>query len=231
MSNRQKLNLFKLIFWSLLLLFQLGSPIPLIAESFTGKVVSVADGDTITVMHAGVGEKIRLSGIDAPEKPQDFGNRAKQFVSEEAFGKTVTVEVKEQDKYHRTIGVVTLPDGKNLNQEIVKSGYAWWYRKYSPKDTTLEKFEAEAKSEKRGLWGQGIPIPPWEFRHRKGMNAEHPVQALPSGTLPIIGNKNSHIYHFSQCNSYAKVSPKNRIIFKSEQEAQQAGYRVAKNCN
>ena len=118
----------ELLLFSAVLVF----PAILIAESFSGRLVGVSDGDTITVMHSGVGEKVRLNGIDAPEKAQAFGARAKEFVSSEAFGKTVTVKPKEKDKYGRTIGEVTLPSGESLNQKIVKNGYAWWYRKYAP---------------------------------------------------------------------------------------------------
>src|SRR5437773_3020072 len=86
---------------------------------FSGRVVGVSDGDTITVMHNGRGEKIRLHGIDCPEKRQAFGTKAKQFTSEHAFGKNVTIKVKDTDRYGRTVGEVTLPDGKSLNEELV----------------------------------------------------------------------------------------------------------------
>ena len=115
------------------------------ADDFSGRVVGISDGDTISVMHDGRAEKIRLYGIDAPEKGQAFGNRAKQFVSALAFGKEVKVEVKDQDRYGRTVADVILPDGRNLNREIVKAGFAWWYRKYAPKDTELEALESEAR--------------------------------------------------------------------------------------
>ena len=82
----------------------------------------------LRVLHEGNGEKIRLYGIDAPEKEQAFGNRAKQFVSALAFGKKVKVEAKGQDRYGRTVADVILPDGRNLNREIVKAGFGWWYQ-------------------------------------------------------------------------------------------------------
>ena len=133
-------------------------------EGFSGRVVGVSDGDTITVMHDGKGDKIRLNGIDAPEKGQPFTNRAKQFVSELAFDTDVKVETKGEDRYGRTIGEVFLPDGRNLNQEIVKAGFAWWFRRYAPHDKDLERLETEARDAKRGLWVDPEPIPPWEFR-------------------------------------------------------------------
>jgi len=134
---------------------------------FTGKVVGVSDGDTISVMHNGKAERIRLSGIDCPEKSQAFGQRAKQFTSALVFGKDVTVNVQDTDRYGRTVGEVKLLDGRVLNQELVQAGLAWWYRKYAPGDTTLERLETEARAAKRGLWVEPHPVPPWEWRHKK----------------------------------------------------------------
>ncbi len=90
-----------------------------LAADFTGKVVGVSDGDTITVMHNGKGERIRLHGIDCPEKRQAFGKQAKQFTSTLVFGTTVTVQILDRDRYGRTVGVVLLPDGRSLNHELV----------------------------------------------------------------------------------------------------------------
>ena len=120
--------------------------------------------DTISVMHDGQAAKISLYGIDAPEREQAFGNRAKQFVSTLAFGKEVKVEVKYQDRYGRTVANVILPDERNLNREIVKVGFAWWFRKYAPKDKVIEGLESEARAAKRGLWADREPVPPWDYR-------------------------------------------------------------------
>ena len=136
-----------------------------LAADFTGRVVGISDGDTISVMHGTRAEKIRLNGIDCPEKRQAFGERAKQFTSKQAFGKDVTIKTFGHDKYRRTIGDVILPDGRILNQELVKAGLAWWYEKYS-KDTALRDLQHEAQHAKRGLWVYPDPIPPWEWRHR-----------------------------------------------------------------
>jgi micrococcal nuclease len=85
---------------------------------FAGKVVGVVDGDTLTILHNGIGERIRLNGIDCPEKGQAFRKRAKQATSDLAFRKTVTVQTYGKDKYERTIGDVILPDDRNLNQSL-----------------------------------------------------------------------------------------------------------------
>ena len=133
---------------------------------FSGSVVSVLDGDTLEVLYNNHAERIRLSGIDCPEKGQAYGNNAKQAASHLAFGKTVSVQSHGYDKYKRTLADVLLPDGMNLNQELVKQGWCWWYRKYAPMDTVLEGFEKEAREAKKGLWADPRPVPPWEWRKR-----------------------------------------------------------------
>jgi micrococcal nuclease len=115
----------------------------------------------------GASETFRLSGIDCPEKAQPFGKKAKQVASALAFGKEVTLQTHGHDKYKRTTGDVLLPDGMNLNQELVKLGWWWWYRKYAPDDTVLEGLEKSAREARKGLWADPQPVPPWEWRKRK----------------------------------------------------------------
>ena len=141
------------------------------AETLSGKVVKVVDGDTIDVLQDRTTVRIRLNGIDAPEKGQAYGNRAKQFVLDLAAQQTVTVEIKDIDRYGRSVGDVFLPDGRNLNREIVAAGYAWWYRKYSA-DQSLGRLEEEAQRGRRGLWQDKNPVPPWEWRRQKRAVAE-----------------------------------------------------------
>ena len=139
---------------------------------FTGDVVAVADGDTITVLDAGkVQHKIRLTGIDAPEKKQPFGNRSKQSLSDMVFNKTVTVESDKRDRYGRELGKV-LAGGKDVNLEQVRAGFAWHYKAYERTQPANDRqayaaAENEAKAAKRGLWVDADPTPPWEWRHRK----------------------------------------------------------------
>ncbi len=139
---------------------------PVLANDFSGSVVSVLDGDTIDVLHTGKAERIRLHGIDCPEKKQAYGQKAKHAASALVFGKEVTLHTFGKDKYGRTIGDVLLPDGTNVNQELVKEGWCWWYRKYAPGDTMLERLESEAREAKKGLWVEPNPVPPWEWRKR-----------------------------------------------------------------
>lgn len=147
------------------------------AETVTGRVVGVADGDTITVLDADkVQHKIRLAGIDAPEKKQSFGNRSKESLSDLVFDKTVNVETEKRDRYGRQIGKV-LVNGQDVNLVQVERGMAWFYRQYqreqSPNDRRLyEAAEDAAKADKRGLWHDAGPVPPWEFRHNKTKHGE-----------------------------------------------------------
>jgi endonuclease YncB( thermonuclease family) len=115
-----------------------------LAADFTGKVVAVIDGDTIEVLHNQHTEQIRLNGIDCPQKGQAYGHKAKDAVADLIFGKEVTLQTHGLDKYGRTLADVLLVDGTNVNRELVKDGWCWWYRKYAPGDTVLEGSQSEA---------------------------------------------------------------------------------------
>lgn len=142
------------------------------AAEYTGKVVSVADGDTITVLDASKTQhKVRLAGIDAPEKAQAFGNRSKQSLSDMVYLKDVTIETNKIDRYGREIGKVT-QNGADVCLEQVKRGMAWWYRDYqyeqTPEDRLLyEVVEDAAKAARVGLWADKEPVAPWEWRREK----------------------------------------------------------------
>ncbi len=188
------------------------------AASFTGKVVGVIDGDSIEI-------EIRLHGIDCPERGQAFGKEAKQAALALVHGKEVTIQAYDTDDYGRTIADVFLPDGLSVNQQLVREGWCWWYREYAPGDTLLEQLEKEAREARKGLWQDAAPIPPWEYRKR----GEQPPLA-DGAAGPIIGNRRSRIYHRPDCPDYAKVAPKNRIVFESTADAEAAGFRQARNC-
>jgi endonuclease YncB( thermonuclease family) len=136
-------------------------------DLITAKVVGVTDGDSITVLAPGDRQdKIRLHGIDCPESGQAFGKRAKQFTSNQCFGKTITYRKMDIDRYGRTVATVYLDDGRELNLEIIKAGYAWHYRRYSDRQDYADA-EAQARSEKLGLWSDPHAKPPWEWRREK----------------------------------------------------------------
>jgi len=150
----------------LILIASLANSVSVFAADFSGQVVGVLDGDTIEVLHRNRAERIRLNGIDCPEKGQAYGKKANQAASALVFGKEVTLNTFGKDKYGRTIADVLLPDGTNVNQALVKDGWCWWYRKYATTDVELEKLEKEAREAKKGLWIDPVPVPPWEWRRR-----------------------------------------------------------------
>lgn len=130
-----------------------------------GKVVACVDGDTLDVLPDGEKQpvRIRLRGIDAPEKQQPFGEKSKDHLAELVQGKRVTIRVETVERWGRFVGDVE--QGKtNINRKMTSDGLAWWYRAYAPKDAELQAAEAEAKAAKRGLWVDKSPIAPWDWR-------------------------------------------------------------------
>jgi micrococcal nuclease len=154
---------------------------------------------------------------------------------------------------------VLLPDGTNVNHTLVEDGWCWWYRKYAPGDTVLERLEKDAREGKKGLWADPHPVPPWVYRKARRGQALDLSDLVPLGTetggsvssgsppllgaieqnlasstatspYPVIGNRKSHIYHRPDCPNYSLVGPRNRVGFNSLAEAEKAGYRVAGSC-
>ena len=142
------------------------------AGTLTGRVVRISDGDTLVVLDANNAQhKIRLTGIDAPERGQAFGTKSKEHLSDSVAGKFVVVEYEKRDRYKRILGKVLLND-EDMNLEQVKAGYAWHYKKYqneqTPSDRELySEAEIEASEAGRGLWYDPVPVPPWEYRQMK----------------------------------------------------------------
>jgi endonuclease YncB( thermonuclease family) len=138
-------------------------------EIITGKVIGVSDGDTITLLNEQREQiKVRLTGIDCPEKSQAFGNRAKKELSDKVFSQNVKVEVRGKDKYGRSLGIVKIGD-EDVNEFLISQGVAWHYKKYAKTQPAEEasryaRAEELARQNKKGLWIQDRPIPPWEFR-------------------------------------------------------------------
>lgn len=141
---------------------------PVFAQTFQGKVVNVADGDTITVLHDGTEEKVRLYGVDTPEKKQDYGQQAKKFTAGLVAGRVVEVDAIDTDRYGRTVGLVSI-DGKILNEELLRNGYAWQYKKYCQKSFCSDwlALEQAASRSQRGLFADPYATPPWEWRKDK----------------------------------------------------------------
>ena len=142
------------------------------AKVIHGRVVGVSDGDSVTVLDAQKTQyKIRLAGIDAPERAQAYGQKAKESLSDLVFGKQVDVEWSKQDRYGRTIGKILLA-GVDINLEQIKRGMAWHYKQYqneqSPEDrVAYAQSESQARDKKLGLWRDPAPIEPAVFRQKK----------------------------------------------------------------
>lgn len=144
--------------------------------SISGKVVKVADGDTITILDGeNKQHRIRFWGIDAPEHGQAFGTKAKDALVEKIFEQAVQVEVHDTDRYGRTVGVVMLGK-RNINREMVAEGWGWWYQHYAPEAADLKEAEATARAAKLGLWKDPAPEAPWEFRkHARERSKKKPA--------------------------------------------------------
>ena len=137
---------------------------------YEGRVVKVIDGDTIeTLDSAKHTERVRISGIDAPERKQAFGTQAKQRLTDLVGGQAVTVYWDKRDRYGRVVGKVVV-EGRDVGLAMVREGYAWWYRKYADEQSAVDQVlygaaELAARGAKRGLWRDQDPLPPWEYRH------------------------------------------------------------------
>jgi micrococcal nuclease len=130
------------------------------------RVVSVHDGDTLTVLEAGRQTKVRLAGIDAPELGQPFGRRAREALAGLVHGRDIELDVTGRDRYGRTIARVVGPGGADVGHELVAAGMAWHYTRYSH-DTELAEAEREARAARRGLWADVKPVAPWEWRAKE----------------------------------------------------------------
>lgn len=142
-----------------------------LAETYTGRVVGVMDGDTVKVLDkAKMLHKIRLAGVDAPEKSQPYGQRAKQNLASRVFDREVTLDCGKLDRYKREICVVLL-DGQDINLAQVQAGYGWWYRQYAREQTLSQRLayqaaELSARELRIGLWRDASPTPPWKWRQK-----------------------------------------------------------------
>ena len=142
-----------------------------VAATLHGAVVGISDGDTLTVLDGRNAQyKIRLAGIDAPEKSQAFGSRSRQSLADLTFRQQVVVEWTTRDRYGRIVGKVLL-DGRDINLSQISAGMAWHYKAYELDQTPGDRSayaaaEVEARQARRGLWRDAHPTPPWEFRQR-----------------------------------------------------------------
>ncbi|MDR2003296.1 MAG: thermonuclease family protein [Prevotella sp.] len=134
--------------------------------TITGKVVKVSDGDTIIILDStNTQHKIRLYGIDCPEKKQDYGVKATEFTGRLCAGKVVRVEVKGRDRYGRTLGIVYAGE-ININEALLRNGLAWHYKQFD-KSKRYAALENETRIKRLNIWNLKNPVAPWDFRKRK----------------------------------------------------------------
>ncbi len=142
------------------------------ASEIQGRVVAVADGDTVTVLDAQrVQHRVRLQGIDAPESPQPFGQRSRQFLAAMVYNQEVVVSVDKVDRFGRAVGVIYL-DGQDVNLRMVEAGMAWHYKQYQREQTRAQRrayaaAEKAARRDRLGLWADPNPVAPWDFRRAR----------------------------------------------------------------
>ncbi|KJS30420.1 MAG: hypothetical protein VR64_16650 [Desulfatitalea sp. BRH_c12] len=198
--------------------------------NLTGKLVKVSDGDTFTILENRQTHKIRLYGIDTPERRQNFGNKARQFTAGLVWRQNVRVVEHGTDRYGRIIGMVYVDD-VCVNEELVKQGLAWVYPPYCtlPICDAWTVLEAAARDQKLGLWGQSAPIAPWNFRRSEKHVAD--VSAMKQRRSPedgYLGNQNSLVFHQSGCRNYRCI---NCVIpFPTRQAAIENGFRPCGEC-
>ena len=220
------------------------------AQSLSGSVVAIADGDTISVrtdevppglaVKTGQTISVRLEGIDAPEHGQSFGDASRQHLSELVYGKQVNLNCQGPDRYDRWACKVLLPNGEDVCLDQIESGMAWHYKQYQRLQNATDRAaygvaEDQARHAKNGLWSEANPVQPQDFRHGTRSpfcadNNDHRIACSDTYEGPVRGNMRSHIYHWSGCPNYDDIAEHNRVEFANAIEAEKAGYRAAYNC-
>ena len=211
------------------------------AESITGQVVDVADGDTLTIVTSwNETLKIRLAGVDCPETFQVHGEAAKQFLSFKTLKRRARIEPETIDQYGRTVGMV-LVNGENINRQIVAEGHGWVFKKYCTAEYCADwlNLEAKAKAARIGLWEDENPTAPWDWRAKeRGRNNEtarvagavgqEKARGPSVGAVVYHGNQRSRVFHGSGCKDF---NCKNCVVvLKSKEEAVAGGFRPHKEC-
>lgn len=210
---------FAVLFSADILAFEIG-------EVIEGRVIRVADGDTVTVLRQSkVDVRVRLAEIDAPESGQAFGRVSRDAVARMCLRKDARVVVQGADRYGRVIGRVYC-DGVDVAPALVSQGLAWVYDSYVT-DHSLYRLQGQAKSSGLGLWSERRPVEPWVWRRGESQRKASGTDADGSR---VKGNRVSRVYHVPGCPSYGSMSPNNAVYFSDEADAAAAGFRKAANC-
>jgi endonuclease YncB( thermonuclease family) len=205
------------------------------AQTFSAKVVGITDGDTITVLeNTGRQDVIRLTGIDAPEHGQPYATQSENHLRELVFGRTVNLDCQAERSYGREVCKVLLPNGEDIDLDLVKAGLAWHYKQYAFAQTPQDRAayaaaEDTAREGHLGLWADPHPVQPQDFRHGTQSklcfaSGDHRIACSEQYEGPVRGNQRSHIYHWPGCPNYDDISPYNRVEFPNRQAAEAAGF-------
>lgn len=213
------------------LMFLVTATASLSAEAVPAKVEGVSDGDTLKAVIDGKETKIRLYGIDAPEKAQPFGQVSTDAIKQLTTGHKITIQAIDRDRYGRTVAIV-FADGANVNEALVKSGNAWVYQQYctQPFCSEWDQYQQAAKDARSGLWKDEDPVAPWEWRHggasAKKVEKQDEQADISDG---VIGNVSTRKFHSSDCR-YADCK-KCTANFTTREKAIAAGFVPCKVCN
>ena len=161
MSNMQRSRMKRSLLVTIILSFSASAEVPSGAVQFSLKRIS--DGDTIVT----TGDtRIRLWGIDTPERDQPYGSDATQALTEMLRDRQLYLETKDIDRYGRTVGVIYTANGSEINLELVCKGHAWWYQRYAQDAPDYEKCHEAVKDRRLGLWADEEPVAPWDWRRK-----------------------------------------------------------------
>lgn len=203
-------------------------------NTMTGSVVAVSSGDTLTISVNKENFQIRLADVDCPEVRQPFFSQALRFTEDRTLGKKIRVNYEMIDSYKRVVGEVILPDGNNLNIELMRAGLAWHYRVKPKPSEILARLEYDAWSHKIGLWVEPNPMPPWQFRR------DPTVTTPPAGPTDVdydqimsyglVGDKKNRVYLWPACQEYRIIDQEDLVVFSSLFQATSFGFKKHKSC-
>jgi endonuclease YncB( thermonuclease family) len=188
---------------------------PKVVDQFSGKVVSVTDGDTLKVLVKDQPITVRLEGIDAPESGQSYGRKAKEALNTLVAGKVVSVRKTGEDQYGRTLGVVLVGD-VDVNAKMIEDGWAWHFRKYNDEER-LSQVEVAARQAGKGLWADPAPLAPWDFRARQ-KTPTTPAADAPPMVARYWLNTASGVRHNERCEHFRNTK-QGRLCVSTEGKA------------
>lgn len=186
-----------------------------------GRVVDVADGDTVVVRLDGDDVRIRIFGVDAPESDQAYGAESREFTRRLLLGQDVAVRTRDVDQYGRTVAALSV-DGVDVGATLLAEGAAWHYRAFSS-DARYADLEAAARQAGTGLWRDDAAVPPWTWRTAERRTHPYPGQRAGSVETAFVGNRRSQVFHARGCPDFACANC--NVAFGTAAAATAAGYR------